>query len=240
MRAAARCRERPRLVAVVRLGRPREGWYALGAPMGMKDMTTRPLASTTDTGPPVRDFTPALILRNTLLVCLAAALAAQISMPVSETSTPFTLQTLAVLLAGPLAGARAGTAGLLLYLLAGGLGLPVFADGRGGLEVLTGPTAGFLFCFLLVPTPLAHLARRIDGSWSAPWFASFLAAHLLILLIGFLWLAAASDVMLTPFGWTAFLPGAVLKSMLAVLVLRFTPTHVTRSASRRRPRIEPE
>lgn len=203
-------------------------------------MTTRILPPPSEAGPPVREFTPALILRNALFVCLATALAAQVSMPVSETSTPFTLQTFAVLLAGPLAGARAGTAGLLLYLLVGGLGLPVFADGRGGIEALTGSTAGFLWSFLLLPTPLAHLARRIDGSWSGLWFGCFLAGHLLILLLGFGWLAVVSDVPLSPFGWTAFLPGAVLKSMLAVLVLRFTPTHVTRSASRRRPRIEPE
>lgn len=203
-------------------------------------MTTRSLPPTTDAGPQVRVLTPALILRNAVLVCLAVALAAQISMPVPESSTPFTLQTLAVLLAGPLAGARAGTAGLLLYVLAGGLGLPVFAGGSGGHEVLTGPTAGFLWSFVLLPTPLAHLARRIDGSWSAPWFGCFLGGHLFILLIGFLWLAAVTDAPMRPLAWVAFLPGGVLKSMLGVLVLRFTPTHVTRSASRRRPRIEPE
>lgn len=203
-------------------------------------MTPPPLLSPTDAAPAVREFTPALILRNAVLVCIAVALAAQVSMPVSETSTPFTLQTLAVLLAGPLAGARAGTAGLALYLFAGGLGLPVFADGRGGLDALTGSTAGFLWSFLLLPTPLAHLARRIDGSWSGLWFGWFLGAHLLILLLGFGWLAVAGTVQLSPFGWAVFLPGTVLKSMLGVLVLRFTPTHVTRSASRRRPRIEPE
>ncbi|MEE4299893.1 MAG: biotin transporter BioY [Pseudomonadales bacterium] len=203
-------------------------------------MSTSGAASRAEAASSVREFTPALILRNAVFVCLAAALAAQLSMPVSESSTPFTLQTLAVLLAGPLAGARAGTAGILLYLLAGALGLPVFADGRGGSEVLSGPTAGFLWSFLLLPTPLAHLARRIDGSWSALWFGCFLVGHLLILLFGFGWLAFGAGVAVTASSWSVFLPGAVLKSMLGVLVLRFTPTHVTRSASRRRPRIEPE
>lgn len=203
-------------------------------------MTTGPTVPRTDAPAPVREFTPALILRNAVLVCVATALAAQISMPVSETSTPFTLQTLAVLLAGPLAGARAGTTGVVLYLLAGGLGLPVFADGQGGADVLSGRTAGFLWGFLLLPTPLAHLARRIDGSWSAPWFGCFLAGHLLILLFGFGWLALGAGAAVSVSTWAVFLPGAVLKSMLGVLVLRFTPTHVTRSASRRRPRIAPE
>lgn len=203
-------------------------------------MTTRSLPQPSDSAEPIREFTPALILRNAVLVCLAVALAAQISMPVSETSTPFTLQTLAVMLAGPLAGARAGTTGLLLYLLAGAFGLPVFADGRSGVDVLTGPTAAFLWTFVLLPTPLAHLARRIDGSWSALWFGCFLGAHLLVLIVGFLWYAASVDQVVNLLDASVYVPGAVLKSMLGVLVLRFTPTHVTRSASRRRARIEPE
>ena len=203
-------------------------------------MTTDPGGSPSDTAPPARVFTPALIARNALIVAIAVALAARVSVPLADAAAPFTLQSLAVLLAGPLAGARAGSLGVAIYLLAGGLGLPVFAGGSAGFAVLTGPTAGFLWTFLLLPTPLAHLARRIDGSWSGIWFGSFLGAHLLLLLVGFLWLVVQTGELSAVSGWARFLPGAVLKCMLGVLVLRFTPTHVTRSASRRRPRIEPD
>ena len=203
-------------------------------------MTTQPLGAPGDLEEARRDFTPVVIARNAVLVMLAVTAGAQIQVPLAEAAAPFTLQTLAVVLAGPLAGARAGTLGLVLYLLLGGLGLPVFAGGASGWEALTGPTAGFFLLFLCLPTPLAHLARRLDGSWSGLWFGSFLAAHLFVLGGGLLWLAVQQEDfgMLTSF--TSFLPGTVLKSMLGVLVLRFTPTHVTRSKSRRRPRIDPD
>jgi biotin transport system substrate-specific component len=203
-------------------------------------MTTQPLGTPGDLEEHARTFTPAVIARNAVFVMLAVSAAAQIHVPMADAAAPFTLQTLAVVLAGPLAGARAGTLGLVLYLLAGALGLPVFAAGGHGWEVLAGPTGGFLWLFLCLPTPLAHLARRLDGSWSGLWFGGFLGAHLVVLLGGLLWLSvqrgdfgAFTDV-------ASFLPGAVLKSMMGVLVLRFTPTHVTRSARRRRPRIGPD
>jgi Uncharacterized conserved protein len=162
-------------------------------------------------------------------------------MPVSETSTPFTLQTLAVLLAGPLAGARAGTAGLVLYLLAGGLGLPVFADGRGGLDALTGNTAGFLWSFLLLPTPLAHLARRIDGSWSGLWFAWFLGAHLLILLLGFGWLGPSPvPCSSAPSAGPCSCPAPCSRACSASSCCASRPRTSRAPHRARRPRIEPE
>jgi len=186
------------------------------------------------------EFTPAVIARNAALVALALSAAAQVSVPLGGVAAPFTLQSLAVILAGPIAGARAGTLGILVYLFLGAIGLPVFANGASGWDVLTGPTAGFLWVFLLIPTPLAHLARRVDGSWSGIWFGAFLAVHMALLLLGFLWIALPSGDFGALASWGAYLPGAVLKSMLGVFVLRFMPTHVTRSASRRRPRIGPD
>lgn len=203
-------------------------------------MTTQPLGTAGELEESTRTFTPAVIARNAVLVMLAVSAAAQIHVPMAEAAAPFTLQTLAVILAGPLAGARAGTIGLLLYLLAGGLGLPIFAAGAHGWEVLVGPTGGFLWLFLCLPTPLAHLARRLDGSWSGLWFGSFLGAHLFVLAGGMLWLSVQRDDFGAFAAFATFLPGGVLKSMIGVLVLRFTPTHVTRSARRRRPRIGPD
>ena len=203
-------------------------------------MISRPGMTQQDTERRALEFTPAVIARNAVFVTCAIAIAAQISMPLSGVAAPFTLQSLVVVLAGPIVGARAGTIGVVLYLCLGAFGLPVFADAASGRAVLAGPTTGFLWAFLLLPTPLAHLARRVDGSWSGIWFSSFLAAHLVLLLLGFLGLALPAGDFSAIASWGAYLPGAMLKSMLGVFVLRFMPTHVTRSASRRRPRIGPD
>lgn len=49
---------------------------------------------------------------------------------------------------------------MALYLSIGAIGLPVFADGTGGLAVLLGPTAGYLFGFLLAALVTGHLSRN--------------------------------------------------------------------------------
>ena len=60
---------------------------------------------------------------------------------------PFTLQTVGVGLAGLCLGPWRGFASVLLYLLVGAAGLPVFARGGAGLASFAGPTGGYLIAF---------------------------------------------------------------------------------------------
>ena len=62
---------------------------------------------------------------------------------------PFTLQTLAIMLALLLLNFDEVLISLFVYLLLGAVGLPVFSGMRGGLAMLLGPTGGFLWGFLL-------------------------------------------------------------------------------------------
>ena len=68
------------------------------------------------------------------------ALAAQVVVPVPFSPVPMTLQPLAVLAVGGLLGAAGGLSALVLYLLLGIIGLPVFAGGGSGAWHLLGPT----------------------------------------------------------------------------------------------------
>ena len=87
---------------------------------------------------------------------------ARISIPLYP--VPITGQTLGVLLTGALIGSRRGGLAMLVYLAEGLIGLPVFALGRsawtpvGGLPVIIGPTAGYLFLL-----PHRGLRRRLAG-----------------------------------------------------------------------------
>lgn len=156
-----------------------------------------------------------------LLVCLALIVAARVSVPLPGSVAPFTLQTLAVVLAAPLAGIRSGTLGILAYLVVGALGVPVFAGGAAGLEVLTGPTAGFLVAFVLV-APATGVVRRVVGRAStARWFGIFLLTHLAVLVIGFGWLLATGAGLSVLGSAPALLPGLLLKSMLAAGIVHF-------------------
>ncbi len=73
------------------------------------------------------------------------AVCAQITIP---TTVPFTLQTLAVFLAGSILGLKRGTASVLVYILLGAAGVPVFAKFTGGFSALIGPTGGYIIGFV--------------------------------------------------------------------------------------------
>ncbi len=80
-----------------------------------------------------------------LAFSILTAIAAQISIPVQP--VPFTLQTVAVMLAGAMLGSRNGAYAMIAYLLLGAIGLPVFANLSGGFHHLFGPTGGYLLVF---------------------------------------------------------------------------------------------
>jgi biotin transport system substrate-specific component len=103
------------------------------------------------------------IVRDVVLVVLAAALtagAAQVSFKLPWTDVPYTLQTGAVLLSGTALGARRGLLAMLLYVAAGAVGLPVYAEGDSGVAQLIGFTGGYLVGFVVAAWLVGSLAER--------------------------------------------------------------------------------
>ena len=80
-----------------------------------------------------------------LFTCLIAV-CSWISIP---TTIPFTLQTFAVFMAVLCLGGRNGTLSILVYILLGAVGVPVFAGFTGGVGILLGSTGGYILGFLL-------------------------------------------------------------------------------------------
>ena len=77
------------------------------------------------------------------------ALAAQISFRIPPIEVPFTGSTLAVLLTGGVLGSRRGAASMILYVLAGAVGLPVYAEQSSGFDTFLGATGGYLIGFIV-------------------------------------------------------------------------------------------
>ncbi|MGZ4487606.1 MAG: biotin transporter BioY [Nocardioides sp.] len=99
----------------------------------------------TRTDPARRSTDVALVAGLAALVAVCALLPAlNVAGPV-----PITLQTFGVLLAGALLGVRRGFLAVLLYLVVGAAGLPVFSGGAAGLATFSGPTVGYLVSFPL-------------------------------------------------------------------------------------------
>jgi len=98
----------------------------------------------------------ALIAGFAALVAVCAILPAiNISGPV-----PITLQTFGVLLSGAVLGARRGFLAVLLYLVLGAAGLPIFAGGSSGMATFTGPSGGYLISFPFVYATRPRTAER--------------------------------------------------------------------------------
>lgn len=145
---------------------------------------------------------------------------AMITVPVF--AIPFTLQSFAVFSVLGLLGWKAGGASILVYLMLGALGLPVFSGFSGGIGVLFGQTGGFLFGFLLAVPVFAIFETLSHGRRF--FLACGTAAGLLVsYLAGALWyyflfardtsFVACLAVTVLPF----LLPDAV-KMSLALLV----------------------
>ena len=134
---------------------------------------------------------------------------------------PITLQTLAVTLAGALLGARRGALAVLLWLTLAALGLPLLAEGKGGLEPFTGPTVGYLLAFPVAAAAVGVLVQRgWNGRHPARLFLAMLIGNGICLALGGAWLAAAVGVPAAlDTGVLPFLPGAAVKSIAGAVIV---------------------
>src|SRR4051812_47452408 len=112
----------------------------------------------------------------------ALALASQFAMPLPGTPVPLTLQPLVVVLAGLLLGPLDAALAMVVYLMAGAAGLPVFAPiGAPGIARLVGPTGGYLLAY-----PIAAAVAGMFGFRQASFITRALAAEagILVLYVG--------------------------------------------------------
>lgn len=139
---------------------------------------------------PRRELRSFRALRSVILIVLGTALltlSAKVNLPLPY--VPMTLQTLVVLMIGAVYGWRLGAATVIAYLAEGALGLPVFAGPVGGLAPLVGPTAGYLYGFVLAALAVGWLSQRGWDRQVVWLFVAMGIGHVLILGAGFLWLA---------------------------------------------------
>ena len=157
----------------------------------------------------------ALIISGSLLI----ALCAQVAIPLWP--VPVTGQTFAVLMIGALLGARRGCLAVLAYIIEGAGGLPVFALGRGGVAVLSGPTGGYLIGFVAASYITGLLAER---GWDRRIGTTVLAmvfGNMAIYAFGLLWLCCLTGVNRSVLvaGLYPFVAGDLLKITTAAILL---------------------
>ena len=105
------------------------------------------------------------------------------------TVVPFTLQTFGIFLALGLFGGKRGTMAVLVYLLIGAVGAPVFAGFQGGLGALTGVTGGYLLGFLMIGL-IYWLITHFAGEKMMASGLAMLAGLLVCYAFGTIWFMA--------------------------------------------------
>jgi biotin transport system substrate-specific component len=149
---------------------------------------------------------------------LFIALCARVTIPLMPlTPVPLTAQNLGVLLVGLLLGSRRGFAVMILYLLEGMSGLPVFNPmGPGGVAQLFGATGGFLLVYPFVAFLAGYIFERGTKSFARAAMASVLAEFLLFAGgLSWLYVFTHSLAKAAYFGLYWFVAGEVIKIMLA-------------------------
>lgn len=159
----------------------------------------------------------ALVATGTLFV----AVLAQVSVPLWP--VPVTGQTLGVLIVGAALGARRGAAALVLYMVVGIVGLPVFANFTGGPLSVLKPSFGYVIGFIFAAWVVGWIAER---QWDRKFWRS-LAGYALASIIPFLFgvpylaivlgsLGVDNDIAtVITLGVTPFLLGGLIKAVIA-------------------------
>ena len=139
-------------------------------------------------------------------------------------AVPITAQSLGVMLAGAVIGARRGAGSLLLFLLLVAVGLPLLAGGRGGLGVFAGPSVGFLLGYPVAAFVIGWLTERGGAPYRLAWglVANVVGGIVVLYVFGTAGIAvvAGLSVQAAAASTWIFLPGDVAKAVVAALVAR--------------------
>ncbi len=179
-------------------------------------------ARTLQTRMVLADVFPGARAKDTVLVLAGAGLtglAAQVSIVTPLSPVPFTLQTLAVLMTGAALGSMRGLLSMLLYLVAGAVGLPWFAGHASGWG---GPSFGYVIGFVLAAVVVGALAERRADRHVGSTLAMLVLGNVIIYAIGTAWLAADLELSVGKafeLGVRPFLGTDTLKIGLAALAL---------------------
>ena len=159
-------------------------------------------------------------LQNIVVTFAGAAILAllsQIAISLPFTPVPITGQTLGVALLALTLGRNRGLSSVVLYLMLGAAGLPVFAQAQSGL--VFGPTMGYLIGMLLATVLMGSLA---DKGWTSSFKKTLFAAFMgtvITFVVGVSVLAFFIPAkMLLVAGVLPFLPGSLIKDTLAASV----------------------
>lgn len=165
--------------------------------------------------------------RDMVYIAIFAVLIAICSWISIPTTVPFTLQTFAVFLAVGVLGGKRGTLSILIYLLLGAIGVPVFAGFTGGIGIVLGTTGGYIIGFLFSGL-IMWAMEQLLGKKTWVLALSMVLGLLVCYAFGTAWFMvvyakqAGAVGLLTALGWCVFpfiIPD-IIKIVLALVICK--------------------
>ncbi len=165
-------------------------------------------------------------LTNMMYASLFAALVGALgilpplTLPISP--VPLTAQTLGVMLAGAILGARYGALSLGIFVALVAFGVPVLAGGRGGFGVLLGPGGGYILSWPIAAFVIGSLVERYWNKMNTARFILFniIGGILLVYASGVTYLSFTTGIPWTTAAFQAliYVPGDVTKAVIAGVI----------------------
>lgn len=160
-------------------------------------------------------------------IAVGAVLIAICSWIAIPAAVPFTLQTFGVFVIVGLLGGKRGTLSVLIYMLLGAIGIPVFAGFTGGMGILLGNTGGYIIGFLFSALLMWGI-EKILGKGIAVQIISMIAGLLVCYGVGTIWFMTVythntgAVGIVTVLGWCVipFIIPDLIKIVLAVVLVR--------------------
>ncbi len=139
-------------------------------------------------------------------------------------TVPVTAQSLGVMLAGAILGARRGFLAVALLLVLVAVGLPLLAGGRGGLGVFATPSVGFLLGWPVAAFVVGWLTERGGPTYRLVWgiFSNIVGGIVVLYAAGIAGIALVAGISIQAAAVSTwiFVPGDVVKAVVAALVAR--------------------
>lgn len=137
---------------------------------------------------------------------------------------PITLQSMGVMLAGSIIGARRGFAAVVLFLALVAVGLPFMAGGRGGLAVFMAPSIGFLIGWPIAAFVIGWLTERGGAPYRIGWgiAANFIGGIVVLYIFGIIGIMIVAKLSFTAavVATWIFIPGDLVKVVLTAVIAR--------------------
>ena len=160
---------------------------------------------------------------SALFAALTAAIA-PVKIPLGFTPVPITLQTIAVLLSGAMLGPYYGALAMILYVVVGALGLPVFAGGSSGFGVLIGPTGGYLISYFIAAFAIGKMLESKKNPSYINYIAAMVMGSIIIYILG-----ATQGKFVTGLPWNAIMTGWVLPFLIGDTIKILLAAWITKS-----------